>query len=132
MLSSKTIESIIQWEVESGQREPIKTTYEVMRAANEIGKANCMDLPFAEQDIRYAEFMEKFVMSQKEKDIVYVSHFFHKAYSTIFITIMLMRKEPTKNEREEIQKVASALRRLGNIELLTKDVPPEIVQEYIA
>lgn len=130
-MNLKTIQSIIDYEVKSGQRQPVKYVYDAMRAINEVSVANGGEPLTPEQDIRFAEFVETIVQTQREKDLIYVSNFFHKAYVTLFITIQVMNEHPSPASIDEVQKVYQALSRLGHDGLLTKGLSPEIIEKYL-
>lgn len=126
-----TIQAIIDYEVKTGVREPITNVYQTMRAINEVVVANGGEPLTPEQDIRFSQFMEEVVQTQREKDLVYVSHFFHKAYSTLFITVQAMNERPSPADIDEVQQVYRALCRLGHRELLTNGLLPSTIKNYI-
>ncbi len=126
-----TIQGIIDYEVKAGFRKPIKYVYDAMRAINEVSVANGGEPLTPEQDIRFSQFMEEVVETQREKDLIYVSHFFHKAYITLFVTVQAMKEEPSPASIDEVRKVYQALTRLAYSELLTDGLSPEILEKYL-
>lgn len=109
-----------------------KSKSEIFREINTLIDINNIDSreKIIEQDIRYTEFLEQFVIDQTTKDIVFVSTFFHQAYSILFISIQLMKKEPNEGERTVITKTFEALTRLGKPDLLTNGLSKQIINKY--
>lgn len=109
-----------------------KTTSEVMRELNLLIDINNVDSreKVNEADIRFAEFMEQFVVDSRTKDIVYVTTFYNKAYSDLFITVEALREELNAYQRETVAKVFQALTRLGKPELLTTGLSKKTIKKY--
>ena len=104
----------------------------VMEKANEIFKNNSTDwnIPFAEQDIVFAKFVDymKESCTQKELDLVLVSDKLTRAWDTLHIDMKLMGKEPTEYQKKDISLTVDALKRLALLELLTKDLPKNLTK----
>lgn len=130
-MNLSTIQGIIDYEVKAGHRKPIKYVYDAMRAINEVSIANGGEPLTPEQDIRFSQFMEEVVENQREKDLIYVSHFFHKAYITLFITIQVLREVPSPASIDEVQNVYKALTRLGYSDLISNGLDENVFETYL-
>lgn len=107
--------------------------YIFFRLVNEILEANNADLSefYPEEDIRYSEFLEEVLSSQREIDIVLVSNFFYRVYRLLHIDIKTLNLKPNPYDSEQIKNVYNALDRLGKKHLLTNGLKKSIIKKYL-
>lgn len=117
---------VLQYEVDTGELE--NKCSSIMRRNNTL----CDDYneKYAEVDIRYAEFIET-ISNQRERDLIYISNFFHIAYQSLHITATVMREELNEYNREIVRNVYQALDRIGQSHLLTSGLSTKILKKYI-
>lgn len=68
-----------------------------------------LNLGYSPVDIDYQRFLEQANLSEREKDVIFISHFFNGAWKTIHITFVAMKEQPTPSSVEQVRKVFSIL-----------------------
>jgi hypothetical protein len=79
---------------------------------------NLWDQPFADNDIQFTKLFEIVELTQREKDIMYVSNFFHSSYTTLHVKILTLGDKPTEVDIYELKRTFSALTRLNCLDVL--------------
>jgi hypothetical protein len=122
--------SLIHHEFEG--EEAIKAN-KYFRRVNEVLKLNNAEQHefYAEEDIRYTEFLEDCLLNQREKDIVLVSNLFYRVYSIVHVEIKILGKKPNPHDAEQIKSVHNALTRLGKPQLLTLGLSKKFIKLYL-
>jgi hypothetical protein len=94
---------------------------ETMELTNKYYKqtnTNLWDQPFADNDIQFTKLFEIVELTQREKDIMYVSNFFHSSYTTLHVKILTLGDKPTEVDIYELKRTFSALTRLNCLDVL--------------
>lgn len=76
------------------------------------------DIPFADKDIQYVKLFERLDCTDREKDIMYISNFFHSVYVTLHVTILALGERPSPGSLIELKRVFDVLQRLDAVETL--------------
>ncbi len=76
------------------------------------------DIPFADKDIQYVKLFEKLDCTDREKDIMYISNFFHSVYVTLHVTILALGERPSPGSLIELKRAFDVLQRLDAVETL--------------
>ncbi len=109
--------------MEAGEDEEMNVT---MRRANEIFRQNSNDwnLPFAQVDIEYTTFVDHLMVegTQRERDLVYVAHFFHGAWKILHIDVLVQNRDVGDRDKEVVIGVHQALSRLGLLFILMNGI----------
>ena len=82
---------------------------------------NSWDQPFADKDVQFTKLFDIVELTQREKDIMYVSNFFHSSYTILHVKILTLGDEPTETDIYELKRTFSALTRLGCLDVLLND-----------
>lgn len=110
-------------ELSSSLSEP-KTASEHMEYSNwyykQINK-NDWNIPFQDKDIQFVKLFEQLECTERERDIVYLSSFFHSSYTTLHVTILALGETPSPGLIADLVKTYDALERLDLIHLLLND-----------
>lgn len=97
--------------------EKPKTVSEHMEYSNwyykQINK-NDWHIPFQDKDIQFVKLFERLDCNQRERDLIYISQFFHSAYTTLHVTILTLGETPTPGSLEELKRTYETLIRLDN------------------
>lgn len=72
-------------------------------------------------DIAFQQFLEQAGLSNREKDLLYISNFFNTAYLLLHVDVKIHKKQLTSNEASYIKEVYQKLKKLGLDHLLIKD-----------
>jgi hypothetical protein len=94
---------------------------ETMELTNKYYKQtnpNLWDQPFADKDIQFTKLFQIVELTQREKDIMYVSNFFHSSYTTLHVKILTLGDKPTEVDIYELKRTFSALTRLNCLDVL--------------
>ena len=104
---------------------------EKMQRINELCNLNHPNeqKPFAQVDVQFTGILDLLSSSgtQREKDLVYVSQFFHQSWQTLHQSMMVLKEMPSPQEVDVIRKTAQALRRLELEHLLAEGLPKKYV-----
>lgn len=76
------------------------------------------DIPFADKDIQYVKLFEKLDCTEREKDIAFISNFFHSVYVTLHVTILALGERPSPGSLIELKRAIDVLQRLDAVETL--------------
>lgn len=77
---------------------------------------------FSQQDINFHSILEIVPKDQRERDIIYISHFYHNAYSDINISWHVCKNQLNDAEVETINKVVECMNQLNvDVNLLLCD-----------
>jgi hypothetical protein len=76
------------------------------------------DIPFADKDIQYVKLFEKLDCTDREKNIMYISNFFHSVYVTLHVTILALGERPSPGSLIELKRAFDVLQRLDAVETL--------------
>ena len=110
----------ISMKLSASLSEP-KTLSEHMEYSNwyykQINK-NDWHIPFQDKDIQFVKLFEQLECTERERDIVYLSQFFHPAYTTLHVTILGSGETPSPGSIDELVRVYETLVRLGASRLL--------------
>lgn len=115
---------------------PDKTS-KILREAKElfdINNGNDGIFSVLPQDINFHEILENLNLSQRERDILYLTQFFHEAYTSINVTYYVMRDSISPVGLERIYNVHECMQRLNldsNL-LLCYDLQDQIEQVLLA
>jgi len=114
----------LEYEVSLGlvaSLEQPKSNSETMSLTNQYYKQNnpnSWDQPFADKDIQFTKLFELVELTEREKDIMYVSNFFHSSYTILHVKILTLGDEPSPTDIYELKRTFSALTRLGALDTL--------------
>jgi len=101
------------------------TSYsDTMRLANGYFKQMYKDVwhtAFSEKDIQFVKFYEQMKLTDREKDLLYVSEFFHAAFTTLHVTILTLGEQPSPSAVIELTKTFETMQRLGAEDVLLND-----------
>ena len=110
----------VAMELSSSLSEP-KTASEHMEYSNwyykQINK-NDWHIPFQDKDIQFVKLFEHLECTERERDIVYLSSFFHPSYTTLHVTILGLGETPSPGSIVDLVRTYDALVRLGASRLL--------------
>ena len=98
-----------------------KSNSETMSLTNQYYKQNnpnSWDQPFADKDVQFTKLFELIELTQREKDIMYASNFFHSSYTILHVKILTLGDEPSPADIYELKRTFSALTRLGALDTL--------------
>lgn len=101
--------------------EQPKSNSETMSLSNQYYKQNnpnSWDQPFADKDVQFTKLFELVELTQREKDIMYASNFFHSSYTILHVKILTLGDEPSATDIYELKRTFSALTRLGALDTL--------------
>jgi len=76
------------------------------------------DIPFADKDIQYVKLFEQLDCTDREKDIMFISNFFHSVYVTLHVTILALGERPSPGSLIELKRAFDVLQRLDAVETL--------------
>jgi hypothetical protein len=76
------------------------------------------DIPFTDKDIQYVKLFEKLDCTDREKDIMFISNFFHSVYVTLHVTILALGERPSPGSLIELKRAIDVLQRLDAVETL--------------
>jgi hypothetical protein len=76
------------------------------------------DIPFADKDIQYVKLFEKLDCTAREKDIAFISNFFHSVYVTLHVTILALGERPSPSAIDDLNRTFVTLQRLDAVETL--------------
>lgn len=110
----------VAMELSSSLSEP-KTASEHMEYSNWYYKQfNKTDwyIPFQDKDIQFVKLFEQLECTERERDIVYLSQFFHPAYTTLHVTILGLGETPSPCSIVDLVRTYDALTRLDLVYLL--------------
>jgi hypothetical protein len=79
---------------------------------------NEWNIPFADKDIQYVKLFEFLDCTDREKDIMFISNFFHSAYVTLHVTILALGERPSPGSLIDLKRTFDTLQRLDAIETL--------------
>jgi len=82
---------------------------------------NTWKTAFAQKDIQLVKFFEQMRMSDREKDLLYVSNFFNAAFTTLHVTILTLGEAPSPAAVIELKKTFEATQRLDAADILLND-----------
>lgn len=119
-------EKIIKHEIELGLLDSKLSA--VMEKTNELVDDDLDKYPTV--DIQFAKFTES-IVDQRERDLIYVSNFFHTAYKSLHITVQVMKEELNIYTLDIVKNVYQALLRLGQVELLTTGLTTKTIKKYL-
>jgi hypothetical protein len=77
------------------------------------GNDHKIDLGFGQVDIDFTQTIEKFKLSDREKDLLYISQFFHHAWKTLHISLALKLDTPSPYALEVCYDVFKRLKNYG-------------------
>lgn len=77
-----------------------------------------LNLGYSPVDIAFQRFLEQSYLSEREKDMITISHFFNGAWKTIHITIIAMKETPTPYSAEQVIKIYTILEKYNLQHLL--------------
>lgn len=77
-----------------------------------------LDLGYAQVDIEYQRFLEQVELSERERDLIYISHFFNSAWKTIHITFLSLKEQPSELSLHQVKKVFEYLNKYNLQHLL--------------
>jgi hypothetical protein len=77
------------------------------------GNDHKIDLGFGQVDIDFTQTIEKFKLSDREKDLLYISQFFHNAWKTLHISLALKLDQPSPYALEVCYNVFKRLKFYG-------------------
>ena len=99
--------------------EPIHKQMEVANTIFEINGGICLN-PFSQDEIVFAEFLDELVAkgTQRERDLVFISHRLQSVYKTLYISINVLQEPQSETSIYEIDSLVSALKRQNLIYLL--------------
>ena len=75
-------------------------------------------IPFQDKDIQFVKLFEQLECTERERDIVYLSQFFHPAYTTLHVTILGSGETPSPGSIVDLVRTYDALTRLDLAYLL--------------
>jgi hypothetical protein len=104
-----------------GALEKPTSKSQTMELTNQYYKQNnpnSWDQPFADKDVQFTKLFDIVELTQREKDIMYVSNFFHSSYTILHVKILTLGDEPTETDIYELKRTFSALTRLGCLDVL--------------
>lgn len=106
---------------------------DIMKGVNDILKQNNADVReyFSQQDINFAELFIKLSLNERERDIMYLSNFFHKAYSLLNVDVMILKDDLNKDEQTIVNEVFNRLKKYNLEYLLVQDVPVETLKRVM-
>jgi hypothetical protein len=97
-------------------QDPNGSMSSLLRLAFDIYKQNnhsSYSFPYGEVDFLFQEFIEEADLSQREKDLIYISNFFHYSWKTLHLGIIFENRKPNEYEVDTILKTFYALTRLN-------------------
>jgi len=107
-----------------------KPINQVMRAANEIFKANSdgWNPPFSQVDVEFATFLDflKETGTPRERDLVYISDTLTRTWKVLHLNSVLGEKL-TAADLDDIQALSKALNRVGLLNLITDGLRDDLV-----
>lgn len=110
----------VAMELSNSLSEP-KTASEHMEYSNwyykQINK-NDWHIPFQDKDIQFVKLFEQLECTERERDIVYLSSFFHPSYTTLHVTILGLGETPSPGSIVDLVRTYDALTRLDLVYLL--------------
>ena len=110
----------VAMELSNSLSEP-KTASEHMEYSNwyykQINKHD-WHIPFQDKDIQFVKLFEHLECTERERDIVFLSQFFHPAYTTLHVTMLGLGETPSPGSIDELVRVYETLVRLGASRLL--------------
>lgn len=77
-----------------------------------------LNLGYSPVDIAFQRFLEQANLSQREKDMITISHFFNSAWKTIHLTVIAMKEAPTPYSVEQLIKIYTLLEKYNLQHLL--------------
>jgi len=77
---------------------------------------------FGQVDIAFQQFIEKGILTQREKDLIHISSFFHFAWKTVHIQYRCLGEELTASDFDIVQSVFYALERQNLIQVMLDDL----------
>lgn len=96
----------------------------IIRTAKDYFDANNSDrmgFPYGEVDIQFQELLEDLELTEREKDLVFISHFFNYAWKVVHISWFALKEFGNQNERDTVIKVFETLKKYGMEEKLLKN-----------
>ena len=106
--------------------------HEKMAAANLIADANNHKRPFTAVDIRFKQFLETVVNTQREKDLITVSEFFSRMHNLLTNCLQVdPHQYVSQVERHELSLLIPARQRLNCLDLLTDDLDQETIEQFV-
>jgi hypothetical protein len=107
-----------------GALEKPTSKSQTMELTNQYYKQNnpnSWDQPFADKDVQFTKLFDIVELTQREKDIMYVSNFFHSSYTILHVKILTLGDEPTETDIYELKRTFSSLTRLCCLDVLLND-----------
>lgn len=104
-----------------------------MLKANYIAELqNSQIKPFADQDIRFGEFVQylRDSCSQREQDLVYFSENYYRVYTILHIEAKTFKKQLTDYDLEIINHFSQCAHRLGLTHLITDGLSKKLVKLF--
>lgn len=89
---------------------------ELFQAAKDIFDQNnsgCDVFPLSQQDINFQIILEELNLTQRERDVIYITTFFHSAYTTLNISWYICKDIISDVDKERILQCHACLIRLG-------------------
>jgi hypothetical protein len=104
-----------------------------MREANHYAKqSGQFHTPYAEQDIRFAAFIQHLrdECTQRERDLVYFSENFYRVYTILHIDVKTLRSQLSERDMELVEQFAQCATRLGFQHLITDGLPKKLAKLF--
>lgn len=91
---------------------------------------DAIGFPYSSGDISFQGFLEEAELTEREQDMIYISTFFHQAYTTLHITMRKFKEMPSPFDHEVLEKVFNTMKKYNLQHCLLKDVPENEFMVY--
>lgn len=111
-ISSKTAIELATATTEKNSK--LSTIFREAKNIFDTNKSNTCDVfPLLNQDINYQQIIDDLNLNMRECDIVYLTHFYHAAYTIINISHYAMKEVISDIDKKRVIEVDACIQRLG-------------------
>lgn len=129
-LSTNSIVDTLAYQVEAGLTESPSCLSVAMIQANKFCEANDQPKQFADVDIQFQTFIDRMDLIEKERDLIFVTNFFHRVYHILHIDIAIYGNTPTTHDVSLVKQTYASLVRLGKEWTLTDNLCKSIIEQW--
>ena len=124
------IADALQFQAEAGLIKNPESALDVMFAANEFCETNGQQPVFAPVEIQFQTFLDRVELTQRERDLLYVSNFFCYVFQTLHFDIAIAGKTPSPHDANLIKQTYASLVRLGQERTLTDNIRKPLIAKW--